>query len=150
MTQINQILPDKNDHYEIKIKINGKNQNFTIDTGSPVTIMPNTQELYNQKDIQPPKERYQDVNKNEINFLGKVWVDSEYNGETKKLSILITQRTDSTPLLGVPWLKQLPITINKIPNIKIGRTQQPIKHHSHIESNHTIKNTEVKIQIKPG
>ena len=28
--------------------------------------------------------------------------------------LLITKRIDTTPLLGVNWLKQLPITINKI------------------------------------
>ena len=41
ITQINRVLPDENDNYGIKLKFNGKYQNFTIDTGSPVTIMPN-------------------------------------------------------------------------------------------------------------
>ena len=73
ITQINKKkLPDKNDNYGIKLKINGKYQNFTIDTGSPVTIMPNNPKLYNPKDIHPLKERYQDVNKNEIKFSGRV------------------------------------------------------------------------------
>ena len=36
----------------------------------------------------------------------------EHNSEATKLPILITQRNDITPLLGVTWLKQLPITIN--------------------------------------
>ena len=40
VTQINRVLPDKNDNYGIKQKINGKYQNFTFDTGSPVKIMP--------------------------------------------------------------------------------------------------------------
>ena len=31
-----------------------------------------------------------------------------------KLPLVITERNDITPLLGVNWLKQLPITINKI------------------------------------
>ena len=114
ITQINRVLPDENDNYGIKLKINGKYQNVTIDTGSPVTIMPNNPELYNQRNIKPLKERYQDVNKNEIQFLGKIWADIEYNGKTTKLPILITKRNDITPLLGVNWLKQLPITINKI------------------------------------
>ena len=35
--------------------------------------MPNNPELYNQKDIHPLKEIYQDVKKNEIQFLGKIW-----------------------------------------------------------------------------
>ena len=54
------------------------------------------------------------MNKNEIKFLGKIWANIEYNGETKKLPIRITQRDDITPL-GVNWLKQLPTTINKNP-----------------------------------
>ena len=57
ITQINRVLPDKNDNYGIKLKFNGKYQNFTIYTGSPVTIMPNNPELYNQRDIKPLKER---------------------------------------------------------------------------------------------
>ena len=94
ITQINRVLPDENDNYGIKLKINGKYQNFTIDTGSPVTIMPNNPELYNQRDIKPLKERYQDVNKNEIQFLGKIWADIEHNGKTTKLPILITKKNN--------------------------------------------------------
>ena len=46
ITQINRIQLKQNDHYGIKLKVNGKYQNFTIDTGSPVTIMPNNPTLY--------------------------------------------------------------------------------------------------------
>ena len=60
------------------------------------------------------KERSQDVNKNEIEFLGNTWVTVEYNKISSKLPMLITKRNDITPLLGVNWIKQLPITINKI------------------------------------
>ena len=137
ITQINRVLPDENDNYGIKLKINGKYQNFTIDTGSPVTIMPNNPELYNQRDIKPLKERYQDVNKNEIQFLGKIWADIEHNGKTTKLPILITKRNDITPLLGVNWLKQLPIIINNFNSI--GRTNQPIRNHLR-EIQQTIRN----------
>ena len=100
ITQINRILPNKND-YEIKLKINGKYQNFTIDTGSPVTKMPNNPTLYEQKDIQPLQGRYQDVNKDEIKFFGKSWANIEFNVEITKLPMLITQRNDITPSLGV-------------------------------------------------
>ena len=50
--QINIILPDKNDDYGIKLKVNGKFQNFTIDTGSPVPFMPNYLKIYNQNEIE--------------------------------------------------------------------------------------------------
>ena len=88
----NKTIPDNNDHYGVEIKMN--------------------EERNCPEDIQPLKERYQDVNKNEIKFLGKVWVNIEYNNIQTNLPLLITKRTDITPLLGVYWLKQLPITIN--------------------------------------
>ena len=114
--------------------------------------MTNNPELYNQRDIKPLKERYQDVNKNEIQFLGKIWADIEYNGKTTKLPILMTKRNDTTPLLGVNWLKQLPITINKIQLDESINQSETIyaKFNKLFETNHTIKNIEVKIQIKPG
>ena len=112
--------------------------------------MPNNPKLYNTNDIKPLKERYQDVNKNEIKFLGKIWADIEYNGKIAKLPILITQRDDITPLLG--WLKQLPITINKISLDEPTNQSENIytKVNKLFETNHTIKNIEVEIQIKPG
>ena len=102
--------------------------------------------------MKPLKKRYQDVNKNKIKFLGKVWADIEYDGKTTKLPILITKRNDITPLLGVNGLKQQPITINKIQLDE--QTNQSETIYTQInklfETNHTIKNIEVKIQIKPG
>ena len=76
------------------------------------------------------------------------------NGQTlnTKLSKFITQRSDITPLLGVNWLKQLPITINKILLHEPTNQSNDIytKFHKLFEANHAIKNAEVKIQIKPG
>ena len=114
--------------------------------------MPNTQKLNNPKDLLPLKERYQDVNKNEIKFLGRAWANIEDNGGTTKLPIPITQRDDITPLLSVNWLKQLPVTINNILLDEHTNQSNDIhtKFHKLFETNHTIKNAEVKIQIKPG
>ena len=98
------------------------------------------------------KERYQDVNKNEIKFMGKTWVTAEYNGTSTKLPMLITKRNEITPLLGVNWLKELPITINKtsLDNESIQSESIYKKYHKLFNTNHTIKDAEVKIQIKPG
>ena len=93
ITQINRVLPDKNDNYRIRLKINGKDQNFTIDTGSPVTIMPNNPKLNDPKDIKPLKERYQDVNKNEIKLFGKIWADNENNGKITKKDFWLHKET---------------------------------------------------------
>ena len=114
--------------------------------------MPNNPKVCNTKEIKPLKERYQDVNKNEIKFLGKIWADIDYNGKITKLPIIITQRDDITPLLGVNWLKQLPITINKISLGEPTNQSENIysKFNKLFKTNHTIKNIEVKIQMNPG
>ena len=152
ITQINKILPDNNDHYSVEIKIDGEKQEFIIDTGSPVTIMPYDLRLHDIKEIKPMKERYQDANKNEIKLMGKTWVTVEYNKTSIKQPMLITKRNDITPLLGVYCSNQLPITINKI-SLDYSTDQSKNiykKYHKLFTTNHTMKNAEVKIQIKPG
>ena len=84
-TQIYKILPDEDDHCGIEVKVNGKDQIIIIDIGSTVTIMPKNEALYKPEDIQPLKEIYQDVNKNEIKLLVKVWVNIEYNSGNTNL-----------------------------------------------------------------
>ena len=152
ITQINKILSDNNNHYGVEMIINGKKQKFIIDTETPVTIIPYDQKIHNTKKSKPMKERYQDVNKNEIKFMGKTWVTAEYNGTSAKLPMLITKRNDITPQRGVNWLKQLPITINKILLDNETSQSESIykKYHKLFNTNHTIKDAEVKIQIKPG
>ena len=109
--------------------------------------MPNNPTLYEPEDIRPLKESYQDVNKNGIKFMGKVWVDIKYNNTQTKLRISITKRTDIPPSVGVNWLKQLPITINKISLDKeTNQSEEAVytKFKKLFETNNTIKNTEVK------
>ena len=100
---------DDNDYYGIELKVNDTKQKVTIDAGSPVTVMPCNPKLYKTENTKPMEERYQVVNKNEVKFLGQIWVDVEHNGIKAKLPLLITN--DITPLVGVNWLKQLPTTI---------------------------------------
>ena len=64
--------------YTAKIKINGTPKEFIIDTGSPVTIMPLDEQIIKKTEIQKITNRYQDVNKNEVKFRGKIPVNIEY------------------------------------------------------------------------
>ena len=63
--------------------------------------MSNNPALYILVKNKPMKERFQDVKKNEIKFLWKIWVDVEHNYIKIKLPQLITKRNDITPLLNV-------------------------------------------------
>ena len=82
-----------------------------MDTGSLVTIMPNNPKMYKMEDVRPMNERYQEVNKIEINFFRGVNI--KYNNTRMKLPLEFTSRNDVTPTLGINWLKKLPIAINK-------------------------------------
>ena len=75
-------LPDNNTYNGIEMKRNQKKRKFTINTGSPVTIMPNYPALFATKNIKPMKERYQYVNKKEIKFLEKKWVGEKLKHKT--------------------------------------------------------------------
>ena len=64
-------------------------------------------------EIQKLTNRYQDVNKNEVKFQGEIPGNFQEN-KIPKTEILITERTDITPALGMDWMKNLELTIGKI------------------------------------
>ena len=69
------------------------------------------------------------------------------------MEILITERTDMTPLLGMDWMKKFKLTISKIQladNNQSEREKVFNKFSDLFENNETIKDTEINIQIKPG
>ena len=104
-------------------------------------------------EIEKVTNRYQDVNKNEVKFRGKIPVNIEYENNKQKMEILITERTDITPLLGMDWMKTFKLTIGKI---HLAENSQSEKERIFgifrdlFENNETIKDIEMKIQLKPG
>ena len=75
--------------------------------------MPPDERIIKNTEIQKIN-RYQDVNKNEVKFRGKIPVNIEYENNKQKMEILITERTDITPLLGMDWMKTIKLTIGRI------------------------------------
>ena len=61
-------IVEQQKHYTAKVKINGTQRKFIIDTGSTVTIMPTNERIMKKTEIQKITNRYQDVNKNKVNF----------------------------------------------------------------------------------
>ena len=69
--RVNRII-DRSKYLTTTVKINGTEKEFTIDTGSPNSIKPADSKLKKETEIQKLKHRYQDINKNEVKFRGKV------------------------------------------------------------------------------
>ena len=115
--------------------------------------MPCDEQIMKTTRIQKIINRYQDVNKNEVKFRGKIPVDMDYENNKQKMEILITERTNITPLLGMDWMKKLKLTIGRI---QLSETNQSEKEKvinkfpDLFENNRTIKNTKINIQLKPG
>ena len=146
-------INEMNKHFTATVQINGVKKEFIIDTGSSVSIMPSDERIMKATEIQKITNRYQDVNKNEVKFRGKIPVNIEYENNKQKMEIFITERTDITPLLGMDWMKKFKLTIGKIQlaeNNQSEREKVFTKFPDLFENNETIKDTEIKIQLKPG
>ena len=92
------------------MKVNGNEKKILVDTGSLISIMPVDENIMKRTKVQKVKQRYQDVNKNAVNFRGKFPADIEYENNKQKIQILITERNDITPLLGIDWIKRFLLT----------------------------------------
>ena len=157
-TSINRIerinrITDRNKYLTTTVKVKGIEKEFIVDTGSPISIMPADENIMKQTEIQKVKHRYQDVNKNEVKFRGKIPADVEYENNKQKMQILITERNDITPLLGMDWMKKFKLTKGNIRTEESNQSEKKKgieKFPDLFENNTTIKDSDINIQLKPG
>ena len=93
------------------------------------------------------------MNKNEVKFRGKIPADVEYENNKQKMQILITERNDITPLLGMDWMKKFKLTFGNIRTEESNQseTKRVIEKFPDLfKNNTTIKDIEINIQLKPG
>ena len=69
------------------------------------------------------------------------------------MKILITEKTDITPLLGMDWMKKFKLTIGRIQLTETNQSEKEKVNNKFpdlFENNRTKKDTEINIQLKPG
>ena len=145
-------MNEMNKHFSATVQFNGIKKEFIVDTGSPVSKVPPDKRIMKTTEIQKITNRYQDVNKNELKLRGKVRVNIEYENNKQKMEILITEKTVITPLLGMDWMKNFKLAIRRLQlaeNNQSERDKLFTKFPDLFENNETIKDTEIKIQLKP-
>ena len=147
----------KGEYLHGTLLVNNATIKFIIDSGSPVTLIP--QRLFNKiTKVEELKTNYKDVNDNKIDFLGQTKALVKTNGTTLQLPLLTT-KANITPLMGLDWMKRLGITLNtttddiKIHNIKMDETEKKIlklknEFKDLFDNNTEIKDLELKIDQK--
>ena len=143
-------IEETNKHYTATVKINGRAKKFISVSIIRIPNINNATGYTNNETNRNTKStnRYQDVNKNEVKFRGKIPVKIEYENNKQKMEILITERTDITNLLGMDWMKTFKLTIGKIQMTENNQSEKERifkKFPDLFENNETIKDTEIKI-----
>ena len=149
----------KKGFYNATLLVNNVPIKFIIDSGSPVTPIPEC--LFSKiTPIEPLKTTYKDVNNQKISFTGQTKAMVKTNKETMELPLLIT-KAQTAPLMGLDWMQQLKINRNsnndaiQIHNINLDNTERKIiKLQNDFKdlfyNNKEIKNLSVKINLKTG
>ena len=141
------------DFYKTILLVEGQPIEFVIDTGSPVTIIPPIIDL---KNIKVTPKCYVDVNKTPIKFRGEAMVDVKTERSQVTLPILITEKINTQPLLGLDWLDKLEIGLqgnketNIIRNIEVNERGEKIlkDYENRFKNNHTINDLTIDSQLK--
>ena len=118
-----------------------------------MTIIP---PINNPKETKTISNCFVDVNKNPINFKGKAMVEIKTERTKVSLPILITEKENTQPLLGLDWLDKLEIGLqgnsetNIFRNITANERGEKIfeEFETHFKKNHTIKGQTIDIQLK--
>ena len=137
--------------------VNGVPMKFLIDSGSPVTLIP--QRLFNDtSEVTKQNTSYKDVNDNKIDFRGQTTATVKTNKTMIQLPLLIT-KANITPLMGLDWMNRLGIALNttsediKISNVKLDETEKKtLKLKNEFKdlfyNNFETKNLSVEINLK--
>ena len=149
----------KKDFYNATLLVNNVPIKFTIDSGSPVTLIPEC--LFNDiTTIKPLKTTYKDVNNQRVEFSGQTNALVKTNKETFELPLLITKAKTSS-LMELDWMQQLKINLSsnneaiQIHKIKLDNTDKKIlKLQNDFKDlfyhNKKIENLSVQVQLNEG
>ena len=149
----------KKGFYNATLLVNNVPIKFIIDSGSPVTLIPEC--LFSKiTPIEPLKTTYKDVNNQKISFTGQTKAMVKTNKETMELPLLIT-KAQTAPLMGLDWMLRLKLNLNsnndaiQTHNIILDNTERKIiKLQNDFKdlfyNNKEIKNLSVKMNLKTG
>ena len=103
------------DEYCVEAKVNDVNITFALDTCSKFTVV--EEDVYykhfSQVPLIKPSMNLRSYSGHEIGLLGQIWVDVEYEGQKKKMMMVIA-KGKRTPLFGRDWLSKFKLNWQRI------------------------------------
>ena len=141
----------KNDYIYVTLLVNNAPIKFIIDSGSPVTLIP--QRLFNEiTKVEKKNNDYKDVN-DKIECIGQTNATVKTNTTTLQQLPLQITKANITPLMEIDWMKRLKITINsnteaiKIHNIRMDENDKRILKLRNQFKDLFYNNTEIKYMV---
>ena len=117
-------IMNTNNPYSIKLAVNSKLITFEIDTGSGVSII--SEETYKKHlskvPLQNSSARIRTYTNEQINVLGKIYVDVKLKREVYKKSKLLVLKGSGVNLVGRDWLSYMDITVNPKRSSRVNKT----------------------------
>ena len=141
------------DFYKAILLVEGQPIEFIIDTVSSVTIIP---PLINPKETKTTSKCFVDVNRNPIKLKGEAIVEVKTEKTKVTLPILITEKKNTQPLLGLEWLDKFNIGLqgnretNIIRNTTANEKGEKIfeDFENLFKKNHTMEHLTIDSQLK--
>ena len=117
-------IEEKNKHYTATVKINGKKERiynrYRNTDNNNATGRRNSKINRNIKNYKQRSSRQ----KNKVIFRGIFPVYLECENNKQKMEILIIERTDITPLVGMGWRKKIRLTIGRTQLVKNNKSER--------------------------
>ena len=155
-----EIKSNKNKNtFMIRMNLKGKVVPMQIDTGSGVTVMPESsfRETFSEKELilQPTNQVLRSYNGTTIPLAGEVHVPVKSSGETTVLRLLIAQVPHRSTVLGRDWLQKLKINWENVFSTagtlqEVKSLDALLKKHGNIFSSklQELKGTKARIVLK--
>ena len=105
--------PNEAKTVDFKMQVNGKLMDVILDTGSPISLMPeNRRDELKLKNIRPPPENreFVDLNNNEVKINGTYKLETTLNSVTAKLTWWEIN-LDTTPILGIDNFEKMGLKV---------------------------------------
>ena len=110
---------------EVKVSVNGYDMTFTVDTGSPVTIIGSGSRVPGLK-LKRSKLTLSSFTGHQIPIRGEADVTAQLGATSRSLRIVVADMPKSVNLLGREWISALGLTARRVLHVSNNKTMEDV------------------------